>query len=101
MSKFVVKPNQSSLPKAPDTTPEVLTSSLSVQRLIDDCLLVLSREIRNLMIASVQGKLEASEARDLRDHCKLLFEIKKIEQDSLRNLTDDELKEAAKEALED
>jgi hypothetical protein len=101
MSKFIVKSNQSSLPPKLDVKEEVLTSSLSVQRLIDDCLLALSREVRNLTIASAKGKLEASEARDLRDHCKLLFELKKIEQESLRNLTDDELKAAAKEAMDE
>jgi hypothetical protein len=98
MSKFVVKPNQSSLPKAPDT-PEPIAHDISIQRLLDDCLLVLDREVRNLKIMSARGKLEASDARDLRDHTKLLFEMKEQEQESLRGLTDDQLKEAAKEAL--
>lgn len=72
---------------------------ISVVRLIDDGLLVLYREIKNLMILSVNGKLESNDARDLRDHLKLLFELKDRESESLRGLTDEELKEKAKEVL--
>lgn len=98
MSKFIVKPNQSSIPKAPDT-PEPIAHDISIQRLLDDCLLVLDREVRNLKIMSARGKLEASDARDLRDHCKLLFELRDLESNTLRNLTDEQLAEKAKEAL--
>lgn len=98
MSKFIVKPNQSSIPKAPDT-PEPVAHDISIQRLLDDCLLVLDREVRNLKIMSARGKLEASDARDLRDHAKLLFDMREKEQESLRGMTDEQLKDAAKEAL--
>ncbi len=68
-----------------------LLSEISVDKLIDDCLLVLHREIKNLLKLSVPGKLEANDARDLRDHLKLLFDLKERETAMLKGLTDDEL----------
>lgn len=68
-------------------------SDISVQRLIDDSLLALSREVKNLLVMSVKGKLQPTDARDLRDHLKLLFELKDREAASLQGLTDDELKD--------
>lgn len=79
----------------PEETPSV--SDISSQRLIDKCLIALDREVRNLLVLSAAGKLKADHARDLRDHLKLLFEIKKQEQDSLAGLTDEELKAKALE----
>lgn len=74
-------------------------SDISVARLIDDGLLILYREIKNLLKLSVHGKLEAAAARDLRDHLKLLFELKARENESLKGLTDEQLKEHAKAVL--
>jgi hypothetical protein len=74
-------------------------SDISVQRLLDDALLALYREIKNLLLLSAKGKLSPTDARDLRDHSKLLFELREQEKDSLRHLTDDELAAKAKEAL--
>lgn len=85
--KTMIRLAESQMPSEP---PQV--SDISVQRLIDDSLLALSREVKNLLMLSVKGKLEAADARDLRDHLKLLFELKDREADSLRNLTDDQLK---------
>lgn len=73
---------------------------ISVQRLIDDSLVALSREIKNLLMASAKGKLDAANARDLRDHLKLLFELKDREKDSLAGITDEQLKELAVKALQ-
>jgi len=75
-------------------------SEISVARLIDDGLLALHREIKNILILGAKGKLEANDARDLRDHLKLLFELKDRENESLRHLTDEELAEKAKAALD-
>lgn len=75
-----------------DTTPTV--SDISVARLMDDCLLALHREVRNLLMLSVKGKLDPNNARDLRDHLKLLFELKDRESESLRGFTDEQLKQA-------
>lgn len=76
-------------------------SDISVVRLIDDGLLALYREMKNLLNMSAKGKLNAADARDLRDHMKLLFELKAQESDSLRNITDEELKAQAKASLDE
>lgn len=76
-----------------------LPSDISIQRLIDDSLLVLSREIKNLKALSINGKLEPNDARDLRDHLKLLFELKDRESESLQGLTDEDLEKQAISAL--
>lgn len=97
--KRIVKSNQlTPLPSSPKIADP---TDISVARLIDDGLLVLYREIKNLMMLSVNGKLEPNDARDLRDHLKLLFELKDREGESLRGLTDDEIKIKAQEALND
>ncbi len=96
--RHIVKPKQLTDIAAPQ--PKVADpSDISVARLIDDGLLVLYREIKNLMMLSVHGKLEPTDAKDLRDHLKLLFELKDREGDSLRGLTDEEIKAKATEAL--
>jgi hypothetical protein len=69
-----------------------IISDISVDSLISDCLLALHREIKNILILGVGGKLEANDARDLRDHLKLLFEIKDRETSFLKTLSDEELK---------
>lgn len=65
---------------------------ISVQRLIDDSLTVLAREVKNLLMLSSKGKLTPPDAKDLRDHLKLLFELKDRESDLLNGMTDDEIK---------
>lgn len=74
---------------------------ISVQRLIDDGLIVLYREIKNLLAYSTKGKLDPNSAKDLRDHLKLLFELKDREAASLRNLTDEQMKAMAVTALKE
>lgn len=81
----------------PENLPPV--SDISVQRLIDDSLLALYREIKNLLTLSAKGKLDPSCARDLRDHLKLLFELKDRESDSLEGLTDEQLKTMLEKGL--
>lgn len=99
MKRFASKPN-TVIPSTPaievDNTP---ASDISIIRLIDDGLVALNREIKNILILSVKGKLDAPTARDLRDHLKLLFELKDRENESLRSISDEELKEKAQAAL--
>ena len=83
---------------AREITPPPI-SDISVTRLIDDGLVALYREIKNLLVLSARGKLEANDARDLRDHLKLLFELKDRENESLRGLTDEQLQAKVAEAL--
>lgn len=82
-----------------DKDPAV--ADISVQRLIDDGLLILFREIRNLMLLSTHGKLSAADARDLRDHVKLLFDMRSMEKDSLSKLSDEELKALVIKAIDE
>ncbi len=96
----VPKPNQ--LTDISSTkAPEIAKSDVSIDRLLEDGLYILYREIKNLMIVSARGKLEPNDARDLRDHLKLLFELKERENEQLRSLTDEQLRDKAKAALND
>lgn len=80
---------------------DTVLSDISIAKLIDKGLLALSREIHNLTARSASGKLDAADARDLRDHLKLLFELRDREEQSLRSMSDDELKGLAQNALKD
>jgi hypothetical protein len=97
--KYIPKPNQSTEIKPKIEDP--IISDISVARLIDDGLLALYREIKNLLTLSARGKLEPNDARDLRDHLKMLFELKDRENESLRGLTDEQLKEKVQQAISD
>lgn len=100
--KHYIRPNQqtdlSSTKPPPPVDPPL--SEISVQSLIDDGLLALYREVKNIVIASSKGKLDAPTAKDLRDHLKLLFELKDRESQSLKGMTDEQLEAKAKAALE-
>lgn len=89
------------IPLPPPPEPEVPLSDISVDRLLDTGLVILMREMKNLMSLSSTGKLEANDARDLRDTVKLLFELKEREAKSLSSLSDEELAVKAKAALDD
>lgn len=71
--------------------PDPVISDISIDSLLASGLLVLFREIRQLTLLSAKGKLAAPDARDLRDHLKLLFELKDREQGFLDGLEDEEL----------
>ncbi len=94
--KFVPKPMTDITNKESDP----IVSDISVARLIDDGLLALFREMKNLLMLSSRGKLDAADSRDLRDTLKLLFELKDREGESLRGLTDEELEAKAQEVID-
>jgi hypothetical protein len=98
--KYVPKPNQSA-DLSSTRPPDIAVSDISVTRLIDDGLLALYREMKNILMLSAKGKLDAASSRDLRDTVKLLFELKDRESESLRGLTDEQLQAKVKEALDD
>lgn len=85
--------------EVPDRVPEIPVSDISVARLIDDGLLALYREMRNLLFLSAKGKLDPASSRDLRDSIKLLFELKDRESDSLRGMTDEQLRDEVTKAM--
>lgn len=86
-------------PKTPEVEPPI--SDISVDKLIGKGLIILDREVRNLMGMSSTGKLDPNSARDLRDTVKLLFELKEREAKALGALSDSELEAQAKAALND
>lgn len=97
--KRYAKPNTDiSSTKAPEVQTPPL-SDISVARLIDDGLITLHREMKNILYLSSKGKLDPNSARDLRDHLKLLFELKDRENESLKEITDEQLAEQAKLVL--
>lgn len=96
--KFVPKKPNTDISETKVKDPESL-SDISVQRLIDDGLLALHREMKNLLMLGSRGKLDAASSRDLRDTIKLLFELKEREAESLKGLTDEQLAEQAKVVL--
>jgi hypothetical protein len=81
----------------PDTPSEMAPppsiSEVSIDGLISDCLTALYREVKNIMVLSSKGKLDPATARDLRDHLKVLFEIRDRESSLLRGLTSDQIQE--------
>lgn len=90
MKRIVHPPSFAATEKGP-IVPDPVISDISVDSLISDALLVLYREIKNLLMASAKGKLDANGARDLRDHTKMLFEIKDREGRDLSALSEDDM----------
>lgn len=94
--KRIVKPNQntdlSSL--EPPKVPDVFITDISVDGLLGDGLQALRREVKNLLMLSAKGKLDAASARDLRDTVKLLFELKDREKDILESMSEEALQKA-------
>jgi hypothetical protein len=101
--KRIVKPNQltdlSSI-RSPRVEDPAL-SDISVARLIDDGLLAIYREMKNLLILSASGKLDSASSKDLRDTVKLLFELKDRENESLRGISDEDLEATIKDIKSD
>jgi hypothetical protein len=93
--KRIAKPSTVIFQKSEEVeTP--LVSDISIQRLIDDSLLILYREIKQLLFLSSKGKLQPENARDLRDHLKLLFELKNRESEILASMSDEQLEQMLK-----
>lgn len=70
---------------------DVSSNDISIDRLLTDGLLGIYREVKNLLYLSAKGKLSPTDAKDLRDTVKLLFELKDREKDLLENLTNEDL----------
>ncbi len=88
MKRIVHPPSFAKTEKGPEAP---VISDISVDSLISDALLALYREIKNLLMASARGKLEAADAKDLRDHTKMLFEIKDRENRDLSSLSQEDV----------
>lgn len=83
----------------PTKVTDPVVSDISIDGLINDGLLALYREIKNILILGTNGKLDASSSRDLRDHLKLLFELKDRELTLLDQLDDETLEKINAEKL--
>ncbi len=90
MKRFSKPMTDISSTKAPEIEAPLI-SDISIQRLIEDSLAALYREVKNILILSAKGKLDPNTSRDLRDHLKLLFELKDREADFLKGMTDEQL----------
>lgn len=86
-------------PKADNTWvpgAEEIAENFDVDKLLAKGGEVLRREVQNLMRESAKGKLSAGSARDLVNYLSLLSKLKIEEEDSARNMSDDELKKLSK-----
>lgn len=77
---------------------DVSSNDISIDRLLTDGLLGIYREVKNLLYLSAKGKLSPTDAKDLRDTVKLLFELKDREKDLLENLTNEDLEKLKDES---
>lgn len=68
-------------------------------KLLFDCINSLKTEIDSLRVLSSYGKLSSNSSRDLIEYIKLLNELKKQEDASVSNMTDDELIKYAENSL--
>lgn len=74
-----------------DLQPNKLTDT-TIDELRTKCMEILRREVTNLMMESSKGKLHPNSAKSLTDYVKLLGELKDIEEEELKRLSDDHLK---------
>ncbi len=72
------------------TAPEP-EATFDVVNELDRVQLILQREIKNLLMASAQGKLLPAHSRDLVAYVKLLHELKQAQVEELANLKDEDL----------
>jgi hypothetical protein len=77
--------------------PDPAIIDISLDDLLGKSLLILYREIRNLLIESSGGKLDKDSSQNLRDYIKLLNELKTKEKDVLNTLSDEELEKLLQE----
>lgn len=74
-----------------EAVPNLASSDLDVEALLQQGGEILKREIRNLMIESTGAKLSPASARDLVAYVKLLSELRTEQKDAASELTDEEL----------
>ena len=90
--KHYVKP-MTAVPK--QTEPDEVPAAFDVTALLDKGGLILSREIKNLLMASASGKLLPAHSRDLVAYIRLLSELKEKQEADASEMTDEELLAAA------
>ena len=99
--RHFVRPNTDDV-QPPEDAPSVKDlGEISVTKLLESSLLAVQREVRNLTIATAKGKLSPTDARDLRDYTKLLFELEERENAILNSAPDAALIEAARKIIQE
>lgn len=66
---------------------------ISLDKLLNNCLVLLDREIKELRKESVLGKLSKDSAHSLRENAKLILDLKKKEKELLDGMSEEELRE--------
>lgn len=77
-------------PGAPPTVKEEPKADADLDNLLSKCLIILDREVRHLMMLSME-KLNKDNAHSLREHTKLIMDLKKREKELLDDLPEGEL----------
>lgn len=72
---------------------DVPAAEISLDDLLDKTRLILYREIRNLLIESTPGLLSKDSSQALVSYIKLLKDLKKAEEETAEDLTDEELEQ--------
>lgn len=75
--------------------------ALSIDDMLEDSILILSREIKNLRQESSLGLLSRDSSNALTGYIKLLKELKREEKELLDNLSDEELEKLVDKDDED
>lgn len=86
--KFFTRPEAA---KPPDV------GTFDLDKMLDQCGIILQREVYNLLSASSAKKLGPADARDLVAYIKLLHELKSEQADLLKSLTDEQVVNLGKE----
>lgn len=76
---------------------EISTTDIDVTYLLGQTLEILRREIKNLMMQSMEGKLPYNSGRDLVNYVKLLSDIQSKEKDLLDGLSEEEMEKLLKD----
>ncbi len=92
MTQTVLTSQITEASKASTETSFAAEAAPDVVGLLDKSMVVLGREVTNLMHESARGKLDAKSAQALVQYLRLLNELKAEQQKELQNLTDEELK---------
>ena len=71
--------------------PKPNESDIVLEDLIDKAMVILSREITNLLVASSSKKLDTASARDLAVYVKLLTDMKLKQDKTISSLSDEEI----------
>lgn len=73
---------------------EASSGDPDLDNLLSKCLTILDREVRHLMLLSLD-KLSKDNAHSLREHTKLIMDLKKREKELLEDMPDEDLERLA------